>query len=174
MLFLSLSLSGKQSSYCRISSRAASCWGSVSRKLALCSLIGMHHPYENMTFLATHLHTITHKKTHLIVFISRGADKCRHFIIEDACDAAGMEGEYIIAGEVSRHSSLEELIKYYTSNPVGPFNETLTVPCMQVRFCLIHRYPLYPLLAFNHYHVISFFCWIVFFFGRKFITVIWE
>ncbi|XP_060760891.1 uncharacterized protein si:ch73-109i22.2 isoform X2 [Neoarius graeffei] len=61
----------------------------------------------------------------------RGADKCRHFIIEEERDASGMKGQYIIAGENSRHCSLEELINYYTHNPVGPFNETLTVPCVQ-------------------------------------------
>lgn len=141
-LFISLSFSGKQSSYCRISSRAVSCWGSVSRRLALCSLIGMH-PYESISFAATYVHTITHIQ---MLFNSRGADKCRHFIIEEERDASGMKGQYIIAGENSRHCSLEELINYYTHNPVGPFNETLTVPCVQVWFCphmLIHRHPLY-------------------------------
>lgn len=147
MLFFSLSFSGKQSSYCRISSRAVSCWDSVSRRLALCSLIG-RHPYESMPFAAIYVHTITHIQ---MLFNSRGADKCRHFIIEEECDASGMKSQYIIAGENSRHCSLEELINYYTHNPVGPFNETLTVPCMQVQFyphMLIHRHPLYSLLTF--------------------------
>ncbi|XP_017337787.1 uncharacterized protein si:ch73-109i22.2 isoform X2 [Ictalurus punctatus] len=61
----------------------------------------------------------------------RGEDKCRHFLIEQECDEPGMEGYYIIAGENSRHNSLEGLINYYTHNPVGPFNETLTVPYVQ-------------------------------------------
>ncbi|KAI5607701.1 hypothetical protein C0J50_9803, partial [Silurus asotus] len=61
----------------------------------------------------------------------RGVDKCRHFIIEEEFDASGIKGQYVIAGESSKHSSLEELINYYTHNPVGPFNETLTVPCVQ-------------------------------------------
>ncbi|XP_046700068.1 uncharacterized protein si:ch73-109i22.2 [Silurus meridionalis] len=61
----------------------------------------------------------------------RGVDKCRHFIIEEEFDASGTKGQYVIAGETSKHSSLEELINYYTHNPVGPFNETLTVPCVQ-------------------------------------------
>ncbi|XP_058260571.1 SH2 domain-containing protein 7 [Hemibagrus wyckioides] len=61
----------------------------------------------------------------------RGADKCRHFIIDEECDASGTEGRYVIAGENSKHCSLEELINYYTHNPVGPFNERLTVACMQ-------------------------------------------
>lgn len=61
----------------------------------------------------------------------RGADRCRHFIIEEESEVPGLNGQYVIAGENSRHGSLEELISYYTSNPVGPFNETLTVPCEQ-------------------------------------------
>ncbi|XP_062841493.1 uncharacterized protein si:ch73-109i22.2 [Trichomycterus rosablanca] len=61
----------------------------------------------------------------------RGADKCRHFIIEEETDVPGTEGRYLIVGEKSRHWSLEDLLKYYTQNPVGPFNEILTVPCMQ-------------------------------------------
>ncbi|KAK3525290.1 hypothetical protein QTP86_024896 [Hemibagrus guttatus] len=61
----------------------------------------------------------------------RGADKCRHFIIDEECDASETEGRYVIAGENSKHCSLEELINYYTHNPVGPFNERLTEPCVQ-------------------------------------------
>ncbi|XP_036423167.1 uncharacterized protein si:ch73-109i22.2 [Colossoma macropomum] len=61
----------------------------------------------------------------------RGADRCRHFIIEQQVEVSGLNGQYMIAGENSRHSSLEELINYYTYNPVGPFNEMLTVPCAQ-------------------------------------------
>ncbi|XP_052389419.1 uncharacterized protein LOC127935522 [Carassius gibelio] len=60
----------------------------------------------------------------------RGEDRCRHFIIEEEeCGSAG--SVYLIAGEHSRHRSLDDLISYYTHNPVGPFNEMLTVPCMQ-------------------------------------------
>uniref|UniRef100_A0A671M7I5 Si:ch73-109i22.2 n=1 Tax=Sinocyclocheilus anshuiensis TaxID=1608454 RepID=A0A671M7I5_9TELE len=59
----------------------------------------------------------------------RGEDRCRHFIIEE--DECGSPGSvYLIAGEHSRHRSLDDLISYYTHNPVGPFNEMLTVPCM--------------------------------------------
>ncbi|KAI4876216.1 hypothetical protein NFI96_017960 [Prochilodus magdalenae] len=61
----------------------------------------------------------------------RGADRCRHFIIEEESEVSGLNSQYVIAGENSRHCSLEELITYYTCNPVGPFNETLTVPCTQ-------------------------------------------
>ncbi|XP_076157697.1 uncharacterized protein LOC143140575 isoform X2 [Alosa pseudoharengus] len=60
----------------------------------------------------------------------RGKDRCRHFIIEEEDGAlSGKAGKYLIAGENSRHCSLEELITYYTQNPVGPFDEMLTVPC---------------------------------------------
>ncbi|XP_073677886.1 uncharacterized protein [Garra rufa] len=60
----------------------------------------------------------------------RGEDRCRHFIIEEEeCGSSG--SVYLIAGEHSRHRSLDDLISYYTHNPVGPFNEMLTVPCMQ-------------------------------------------
>ncbi|XP_072531851.1 uncharacterized protein [Salminus brasiliensis] len=61
----------------------------------------------------------------------RGADRCRHFIIEEESEVSGLYSQYVIAGENSRHGSLEELINYYTCNAVGPFNETLTVPCEQ-------------------------------------------
>lgn len=60
----------------------------------------------------------------------RGDDRCRHFIIEEE-DSGTFGSVYLIAGEDSRHHSLEDLINYYTHNPVGPFNELLTVPCMQ-------------------------------------------
>ncbi|XP_051519703.1 uncharacterized protein LOC127421028 isoform X2 [Myxocyprinus asiaticus] len=60
----------------------------------------------------------------------RGEDRCRHFIIEE--EERGASGSmYLIAGENSRHRSLEDLFNYYTHNPVGPFNEMLTMPCMQ-------------------------------------------
>lgn len=79
-------------------------------------------------FTATHLHTYLHA----FKWNSRGADKCRHFIIDEERDESRTEGRYVIAGENSKHCSLEELINYYTHNPVGPFNERLTVACMQV------------------------------------------
>lgn len=41
-------------------------------------------------------------------------------------------GIYLIAGEESRHGSLQELITYYTQNSVGPFDEMLTTPCGEV------------------------------------------
>ncbi|XP_026145821.1 uncharacterized protein LOC113120125 isoform X1 [Carassius auratus] len=60
----------------------------------------------------------------------RGEDRCRHFIIEE--EEYGSSGSvYLIAGEHSRHRSLDDLISYYTHNPVGPFNEMLTIPCIQ-------------------------------------------
>ncbi|ROL45820.1 SH2 domain-containing protein 2A [Anabarilius grahami] len=60
----------------------------------------------------------------------RGEDRCRHFIIEE--EESGASGSvYLIAGENSRHRSLDNLISYYTRYPVGPFNELLTVPCVQ-------------------------------------------
>uniref|UniRef100_A0A8C7GLS4 Si:ch73-109i22.2 n=1 Tax=Oncorhynchus kisutch TaxID=8019 RepID=A0A8C7GLS4_ONCKI len=57
----------------------------------------------------------------------RGMDRCRHFIIEE--EEGGRGACYLIAGEESRHSSLQELVSYYTQYPVGPFNEILTTPC---------------------------------------------
>lgn len=62
---------------------------------------------------------------------SRGEDRCRHFIIEEE-DSGTFGSLYLIAGEDSRHHSLDDLVNYYTHNPVGPFNEMLTVPCIQV------------------------------------------
>uniref|UniRef100_A0A673G3B1 Si:ch73-109i22.2 n=1 Tax=Sinocyclocheilus rhinocerous TaxID=307959 RepID=A0A673G3B1_9TELE len=72
----------------------------------------------------------------------RGEDRCRHFIIEE--DECGSPGSvYLIAGEHSRHRSLDDLISYYTRNPVGPFNEMLTVPCMQgdIKDDFTHDFP---------------------------------
>ncbi|CAB1350988.1 unnamed protein product [Coregonus sp. 'balchen'] len=57
----------------------------------------------------------------------RGKDRCRHFIIEE--EEGGRGACYLIAGEESRHCSLQELVSYYTQNPVGPFNEILNTPC---------------------------------------------
>ncbi|TRY58740.1 hypothetical protein DNTS_034566 [Danionella cerebrum] len=60
----------------------------------------------------------------------RGEDRCRHFIIEEEpCETFG--SVYLIAGENSRHQTLEKLICFYAHNPVGPFNELLTVPCIE-------------------------------------------
>ncbi|CAB1320848.1 unnamed protein product, partial [Coregonus sp. 'balchen'] len=56
----------------------------------------------------------------------RGMDRCRHFIIEE--EEGGRGSCYLIAGEESRHKSLQELVSYYTQYPVGPFNEILTIP----------------------------------------------
>nr|XP_046217984.1 hematopoietic SH2 domain-containing protein-like [Oncorhynchus gorbuscha] len=57
----------------------------------------------------------------------RGKDRCRHFIIEE--EEGGRGACYLIAGEESRHRSLQELVSHYTQNPVGPFNEILNTPC---------------------------------------------
>ncbi|XP_029519145.2 uncharacterized protein LOC115131508 isoform X1 [Oncorhynchus nerka] len=56
----------------------------------------------------------------------RGKDRCRHFIIEE--EEGGRGACYLIAGEESRHRSLQELVSHYTQNPVGPFNEILNTP----------------------------------------------
>uniref|UniRef100_A0A4W5M839 Si:ch73-109i22.2 n=1 Tax=Hucho hucho TaxID=62062 RepID=A0A4W5M839_9TELE len=57
----------------------------------------------------------------------RGKDRCRHFIIEEEQGCRG--ACYLIAGEESRHRSMQELVSYYTQNPVGLFNEILNTPC---------------------------------------------
>ncbi|KAM9415501.1 uncharacterized protein ACWYII_024329 [Salvelinus alpinus] len=57
----------------------------------------------------------------------RGKDRCRHFIIEE--EEGGRGACYLIAGEESRHRSLQELVSHYTQNPVGTFNEILNTPC---------------------------------------------
>ncbi|KAL4646698.1 SH2 domain-containing protein 2A-like [Arapaima gigas] len=59
----------------------------------------------------------------------RGKDRCRHFIIEEENDGWSAGGGcYLITGEESRHSSLPDLVNYYTQHPVGPFDEVLTIP----------------------------------------------
>ncbi|XP_064201689.1 SH2 domain-containing protein 7 [Anguilla rostrata] len=63
----------------------------------------------------------------------RGRDRCRHFILEqEEGGATGGGRRYLIAGETSRHGSLQELIDYYTQHAVGPFDEVLTMPCAKV------------------------------------------
>ncbi|KAJ8273511.1 hypothetical protein GJAV_G00102450 [Gymnothorax javanicus] len=62
----------------------------------------------------------------------RGRDRCRHFILEEEEGGSTPGGrQYLIAGEQSRHGSLQELINYYTQHAVGPFDEVLTIPCVK-------------------------------------------
>ncbi|XP_019411270.1 PREDICTED: SH2 domain-containing protein 2A [Crocodylus porosus] len=54
----------------------------------------------------------------------RGWDRCRHYILDQLED-----GHYVILGEDSAHARLQELLQHYTSAPIHPYYELLTVPC---------------------------------------------
>ncbi|KAM9264338.1 SH2 domain-containing protein 2A [Morus bassanus] len=54
----------------------------------------------------------------------RGMDRCRHFILDQLPD-----GRYVILGEQSAHAELADLLRHYTTAPLTPYLEFLTVPC---------------------------------------------
>ncbi|NXC77186.1 SH22A protein, partial [Anhinga anhinga] len=54
----------------------------------------------------------------------RGMDRCRHFILDQLPD-----GRYVILGEQSAHAELADLLRHYTTAPITPYLEFLTVPC---------------------------------------------
>ncbi|NWH67487.1 SH22A protein, partial [Geococcyx californianus] len=53
----------------------------------------------------------------------RGRDRCRHFVLDQLQD-----GRYVILGERSAHAGLAELLHHYSTAPVNPYHEFLTVP----------------------------------------------
>ncbi|NXO56801.1 SH22A protein, partial [Aramus guarauna] len=54
----------------------------------------------------------------------RGRDRCRHYILDQ-----GRDGRYTILGEQSTHAELTDLLRHYTTAPITPYHEFLTVPC---------------------------------------------
>ncbi|XP_069734486.1 SH2 domain-containing protein 2A [Phaenicophaeus curvirostris] len=54
----------------------------------------------------------------------RGRDRCRHFVLDQLPD-----GRYVILGEQSAHAELAELLRHYSTEPITPYREFLTVPC---------------------------------------------
>ncbi|XP_065509940.1 SH2 domain-containing protein 2A [Caloenas nicobarica] len=56
----------------------------------------------------------------------RGRDRCRHFVLDQLPD-----GRYVILGERSAHAELAELLRHYSTAPVTPYHEFLTVPCVR-------------------------------------------
>ncbi|XP_064330947.1 SH2 domain-containing protein 2A [Phalacrocorax carbo] len=53
----------------------------------------------------------------------RGMDRCRHFVLDQLPD-----GRYVILGEQSAHAELADLLRHYTTAPITPYLEFLTVP----------------------------------------------
>lgn len=53
----------------------------------------------------------------------RGRDRCRHFVL-----AQDPDGKYVILGERSAHTELRDLLQHYSTAPIAPFHEVLTVP----------------------------------------------
>ncbi|NWH79965.1 SH22A protein, partial [Piaya cayana] len=54
----------------------------------------------------------------------RGRDRCRHFMLDQLPD-----GRYVILGEPSAHAELAQLLRHYSTQPIPPYREFLTVPC---------------------------------------------
>lgn len=57
----------------------------------------------------------------------RAEDHCRHFMID-----ALKNGQYNIVGQNINHRSLQDLVAFHHNVPILPFNELLTVACVQV------------------------------------------
>lgn len=63
----------------------------------------------------------------MLVGCNRGADRCRHYMVE-----VQTNGKYVILGEDRAHSSLTDLVQCHTELGIKPFMELLTEPCGQV------------------------------------------
>ncbi|CAH2326780.1 Hypothetical predicted protein [Pelobates cultripes] len=56
----------------------------------------------------------------------RGSERCRHFMLDQLKDE-----KYVIEGEDSTHSRLEDLLNHYRLHPVKPYKELLTAACVK-------------------------------------------
>ncbi|XP_036391461.1 SH2 domain-containing protein 7 [Megalops cyprinoides] len=56
----------------------------------------------------------------------RGRDRCRHFVINQ-----NKTGQFIVSGDTEIHDNLTDLIEYYRSSPIEPFDEYLTSSCSE-------------------------------------------
>ncbi|OCU00611.1 hematopoietic SH2 domain-containing protein isoform X2 [Xenopus laevis] len=56
----------------------------------------------------------------------KSPDRCRHFMI-DVLNGQNCN----MAGDLRIHGTLEDLVKFYSMNPICPYNELLTHPCGQ-------------------------------------------
>ncbi|KAG7473382.1 hypothetical protein MATL_G00095290 [Megalops atlanticus] len=56
----------------------------------------------------------------------RGRDRCRHFVINQ-----NKTGQFIVSGDTETHDNLTDLIEYYRSSPIEPFDEYLTSSCSE-------------------------------------------
>ncbi|XP_051979411.1 uncharacterized protein LOC127640734 [Xyrauchen texanus] len=56
----------------------------------------------------------------------KGRDRCRHFVINQ-----NKVGRFIVTGDTEMHDTLTSLIEYYTTNPIEPFGEYLTLSCFE-------------------------------------------
>ncbi|XP_053551784.1 SH2 domain-containing protein 2A [Bombina bombina] len=62
-----------------------------------------------------------------LVLSYRGAERCRHFMIDHL-----PAGNYVIEGESSTHSQLQDLLEHYCKYPLDPYKEILTVACTKI------------------------------------------
>ncbi|XP_030044070.1 SH2 domain-containing protein 2A isoform X2 [Microcaecilia unicolor] len=54
----------------------------------------------------------------------RGTERCRHFVLDQLDDK-----RYVILGEKSAHTLLQDLLQHYHTLPIPPFDEFLTTAC---------------------------------------------
>uniref|UniRef100_K7FFQ5 SH2 domain containing 2A n=1 Tax=Pelodiscus sinensis TaxID=13735 RepID=K7FFQ5_PELSI len=74
--------------------------------------------------LGTFLIRFSESTVGFVLSYSRGRDRCRHFILDQLEDE-----RYVILGEDSAHPELQGLLQHYTTAPVTPYYEFLTVAC---------------------------------------------
>ncbi|KAK5867368.1 hypothetical protein PBY51_011868 [Eleginops maclovinus] len=56
----------------------------------------------------------------------KGGDRCRHFVISQ-----NESGKFVVFGETKGHDSVYELIDYYQTNAIQPFDEYLASSCFE-------------------------------------------
>lgn len=56
----------------------------------------------------------------------KGRDRCRHFVINQS-----KSGKFVVCGDTEGHDMVSDLIEYYKTTPIQPFEECLTYPCFE-------------------------------------------
>ncbi|XP_070764228.1 SH2 domain-containing protein 7-like [Enoplosus armatus] len=56
----------------------------------------------------------------------KGKDRCRHFVINQS-----ESGQFVVSGDTEGHDTVSDLIEYYKTSPIQPFEEYLTSSCFE-------------------------------------------